>query len=83
MNRGAHYAFLALVFAGPGHADEESADSLVSSALPERREEGAAALGKQGDVAATKRLIKMLDDKDWGVRVAALHALGPLQNKDG
>ena len=63
--------------------DNESVDQLRTSALPQNREKGAALLGKQGDTKAAKRLIVMLRDKDWGVRMAALRALAPIKFKPG
>ncbi|MHC4222739.1 MAG: HEAT repeat domain-containing protein [Planctomycetota bacterium] len=58
-------------------------DELVSSTLPVNREKAASLLGKKGDTAAAKRLVKLLEDKDWGVRMAAIRALGPIRYAPG
>jgi len=65
--------------AGAGAEDEPDPDALIASAVPARREEGAALLAKQGDTTAAKKLIRLLDDADWGVRMAAIRGLGPIR----
>ncbi|MHC4818616.1 MAG: HEAT repeat domain-containing protein, partial [Planctomycetota bacterium] len=69
------------------HANAPAQDNdlagLLASSLPKKREQAAALLGKQGDTAAAKRLIPMLKDKDWGVRMAALRALAPIRYGPG
>ncbi|MHC4956887.1 MAG: HEAT repeat domain-containing protein [Planctomycetota bacterium] len=60
--------------------DAVEIDRLCTSTLPEKRAEGARRLGKGGRTAV-KRLIVMLKDRDWGVRMAAVEALGPIKTK--
>ncbi len=81
--RGARIAFLLAALAAGAPAGPPAADDLVSSTLPAKREEGAALLGQQGDTAAAKKLIAMLDDPDWGVQMAAIRALAPIQFETG
>ncbi len=64
-------------------ADGPSAEDLLASTLPGKREEGAALLGQQGDTAAAKKLIALLDDPDWGVQMAAIRALAPIKFEPG
>ncbi len=81
--RGARLAILLLALPAGAPAAPPGADELLSSTLPEKREEGAALLGQQGDTAAAKRLIALLDDPDWGVQMAAIRALAPIKFEDG
>jgi len=64
-------------------AAEPSISDLLSSMQPEKREQAAVLLGKQGDVSAAKKLMVLFRDRDWGVRMAAIRALGPIRNADG
>lgn len=77
--RGARTAFLLAALSAGAPAGPPAADELVSSTLPSKREEGAALLGQKGDTTAAKRLIGMLDDPDWGVQMAVIRALAPIQ----
>jgi HEAT repeat protein len=72
-------ALLPLVPAAAGPSDDAAIKELLASSMPEKREEAAAALGKAGDTAAAKKLIELLGDPDWGVRLAAIRGLGPIQ----
>lgn len=81
--RGVRLLFLLLALPAGSLAAPPGADELLSSSLPERREEGAALLGQQGDITAAKRLIALLDDPDWGVQMAAIRALAPIKFEDG
>ncbi|HEX5135445.1 MAG TPA: HEAT repeat domain-containing protein [Planctomycetota bacterium] len=81
--RRARLAFLLLALSAGAGAVPPGADELLASTLPEKREEGAALLGKQGDIAAAKRLIALLDDPDWGVQMAAIRNLAPIKFEDG
>jgi len=71
-------AICLLPLLAPLFADSDAdLERLLSSTLPENREKAAGLLGKQGKTAAAKRLLGMLKDRDWGVRMAAIRALGP------
>jgi len=72
-----------LVLAAHALGDETGVDQLLGSPEAARREEGAARLGAQGDTTAAKRLIGMLQDRDWGVRMAAARALAPIAFEPG
>ncbi len=47
------------------------------------RERAAARLGEQGDVAGTNKLLALLEDRDWAVRLAATEALAPIRSSKG
>ena len=64
-------------------AQDGDVAALLASSLPKKREQAASVLGKQGDTSAAKRLIPLLEDKDWGVRMAALRALAPIRFAPG
>ncbi len=71
---------LALLVASPGHgAEKEELKRLLSSRVPTQREEGIAALGKTQNTTTAKQLIKYVNDPDWGVQMAAMRALAPIQ----
>ena len=74
---------LLLAVAPANLAAEMTLEQKLASGLPANREKAAAALGKQGDTSAAKRLIALLGDKDWGVRIAAVRALGPISYGPG
>ena len=67
-----------LAVAARPEADEEI-KLLLSSSVAKQREEGVAALGKTQNTATAKRLLKFLGDPDWGVQMAAMRALAPIQ----
>jgi HEAT repeat protein len=69
---------LLVLVAGVRAGEETLPADLIGSAEPAKREQAAGLLGKQGDTAAAKQLVGLLDDRDWGVRMAALRALGPI-----
>jgi len=81
--RGIRAICLLLALGAGAPATPPEAKDLVSSTLPERREEGAALLGKEGGTSAAKALIAMLDDPDWGVQMAAMRALAPIRFEPG
>ncbi|MHC4135360.1 MAG: HEAT repeat domain-containing protein [Planctomycetota bacterium] len=64
-------------------AEDADLTGLLASSLPKKREQGAALLGKQGDMSAAKQLTRLLEDRDWGVRMAALRALVPIRYRPG
>ncbi|MGH7163527.1 MAG: HEAT repeat domain-containing protein, partial [Planctomycetota bacterium] len=58
---------------------EPDAGALLKSAAPEEREKGIAQLADTRTVAVAKQLMPLLSDPDWGVRMAAARALGPIE----
>ena len=62
-------------------ADDAELKRLLDSTLPENREKAAGLLGKQDKTAAEKRLVRMLKDRDWGVRMTVIRALGQAKMK--
>jgi len=68
-------------------AEEKTEEPPISKQLDSRdpavRERASVRLGEQGDVAATKKLIALLEDPDWGVRLAATKALAPIRSTKG
>jgi len=77
-------ALLLAALGGAAPAEEPvDADALAGSILPAKREKAAAAWGEQGDIAAAKKVMGMLDDPDWGVQIAAIRALAPIRYEPG
>ena len=56
----------------------DAVDDLIAAKDPADRERAAELLGERGTAEAIGRLLPLLDDPDWGVQQAAIHALGPL-----
>jgi HEAT repeat protein len=74
---------LAIAGAGLPEGDDAKAEELLESALPWKREEGARLLAARKNTAAAKRLIGLLADRDWGVRMAAIRGLGTIRYGPG
>ncbi len=76
---------LALLSAAPegGAGEDEAIAALLASSEPEKREEGIRELGKTQNTATAKRLIKLLEDPDWGVQMEAVRALAPIAFEPG
>ncbi|MHC4954456.1 MAG: HEAT repeat domain-containing protein [Planctomycetota bacterium] len=64
-------------------ANEAAIPVQLKSKSPQLRERAAERLGEQGDRAAVKLLLPLLQDKDWGVRLAATRALAPIRSTPG
>ncbi|MGQ0613715.1 MAG: HEAT repeat domain-containing protein [Planctomycetaceae bacterium] len=75
----------AIVLALPGLAAEDDARiaQLLASIQPEEREKGIDLLAKGANATTAKRLLPLLRDRDWGVQMAAIRALGPVDFKPG
>jgi HEAT repeat protein len=72
-----------LLLCGLALAGGPDIDELYESTVPENREKAAELLGKEGTATAGRRLVKLVKDKDWGVCMAAMRALGPINYAPG
>jgi HEAT repeat protein len=75
--------FVLALLAGGVLAKDAEIERLLDSADPIDREKAAELLGKQGNTSAAKKLIELLEDRDWGVRLAAIRALGTIRFSPG
>jgi HEAT repeat protein len=75
-------ALAALLGAAPARAEDPArVEELLASVRPDERERGIAALGAKPSIETAKRLLSFLADPDWGVRLAAIRAIGPVDFK--
>jgi len=81
MRAPAALALVACILGSAGAQDAARVEEMLASIRPDERERAIELLGKESNTTVAKRLLTFLDDPDWGVQMAAIRALGPIEFK--